>query len=79
MFENRVLRKIFGHKMEEVVGGWRRLHNVELHNLYTSPHVKGDHTKQDEMGGTCSTYGRNEKCIRYHGWKSSREDTTRKA
>jgi hypothetical protein len=32
--ENRVLRRIFGHKREEVAGGWRRLHNEELHNLY---------------------------------------------
>jgi hypothetical protein len=39
VFENRVLRGIFGPKREEVVGGWRRLHNEELHNLYTSPDV----------------------------------------
>jgi hypothetical protein len=32
--ENRLLRRIFGSKREEVVGGWRRLHNEELHNLY---------------------------------------------
>jgi hypothetical protein len=37
--ENRMLRKIFGPKWEEVAGGWRRLHNEELHNLYTSPNV----------------------------------------
>jgi hypothetical protein len=37
MFANRVLRGIFGIKREEVAGGWRRLHNEELHNLYTSP------------------------------------------
>jgi hypothetical protein len=39
MFENRVLRRIFGPKREEAVGGWRRLHNEELHNLYTSPNT----------------------------------------
>jgi hypothetical protein len=33
VFENRVLRRIVGHKSEEVAGGWRRLHNEELHNL----------------------------------------------
>jgi hypothetical protein len=32
-FEDRVLRGIFGPKKEEVAGGWRRLHNMELHNL----------------------------------------------
>jgi hypothetical protein len=39
VFENRVLRRICGPKREEVVGGWRRLHNEELHNLYTSPDI----------------------------------------
>jgi hypothetical protein len=33
VFENRVLRRIFGPKMDEVTGGWRKLHNEELHNL----------------------------------------------
>jgi hypothetical protein len=37
--ENRVLRRIFGLKREEVAGGWRRLHNEELHNLYASPDI----------------------------------------
>jgi hypothetical protein len=36
VFENRVLRRIFGPKREKVVGGLRRMHNEELHNLYTS-------------------------------------------
>jgi hypothetical protein len=39
VFENRVLRRIFGPKKEEVVGGLRNLHNEELHNLYSSPNV----------------------------------------
>jgi hypothetical protein len=39
VFENRVLRRIFGPKREEVAGGWRRLHNKELHDLYASPNV----------------------------------------
>jgi hypothetical protein len=37
VFEDRVLRRIFGPKREEVTGGWRKLHNEELHNLYSSP------------------------------------------
>jgi hypothetical protein len=36
VFENRVLRRIFGSKRDEVIG-WRKLHNEELHNLYSSP------------------------------------------
>jgi hypothetical protein len=37
--ENRMLRRIFGPTREEVTGEWRRLHNEELRNLYTSPSV----------------------------------------
>jgi hypothetical protein len=37
--EDRVLRRIFGPKREEVAGGWGRLHNEELHNLYASPDI----------------------------------------
>jgi hypothetical protein len=37
--ENRVLWRIFGYKRGEVTGDWRRLHNEELHNLYTSPNI----------------------------------------
>jgi hypothetical protein len=39
VFENRVLRKIFGPKREEVAGGWRSLHNEELRNLLTAPNI----------------------------------------
>jgi hypothetical protein len=34
---NRVLRRIFGPKKDEMTGDWRKLHNEELHNLYASP------------------------------------------
>jgi hypothetical protein len=37
VFENRVLRRIFGPPRDDVLGGWRKLHNGELHNLYSSP------------------------------------------
>jgi hypothetical protein len=39
VFENRVLRRIFGPKRDVVKGGWRKLHNEELHNLYSSPSI----------------------------------------
>jgi hypothetical protein len=38
MFENRVLR-LYGPKRDEVTGGWRKLHNEALHNLYSSPSI----------------------------------------
>jgi hypothetical protein len=37
--ENRVLRRMFGPKRDEVMGGWRELHNEELHYLYSSPNI----------------------------------------
>ena len=39
MFENRVLRKIFGPKRNEVTGEWRRVLNEELYNVYPSPNI----------------------------------------
>jgi hypothetical protein len=39
MFHNRVLRRIFGPKMDKVVGRWRRWHNEKLHKLHTSPNI----------------------------------------
>jgi hypothetical protein len=39
VFENRVLRRILVPKREEVAGDWRRLHNEELHNFYTSSDI----------------------------------------
>jgi hypothetical protein len=39
LLENRVLRRIHGPNREEVTGGWRRLHNDKLHNLYTSSNI----------------------------------------
>jgi hypothetical protein len=39
VFENRVLRRIFGPKRDEVTGEWRKLHNEELHILYSSPDI----------------------------------------
>jgi hypothetical protein len=53
--ENRVLRRIFGPKREED-GSWRKLHNDELHDLYSSPKIF-------RVGGTCGTHGRGERCL----------------
>jgi len=39
VFENMVLRRIFGPRRDEVTGEWRRLHNVELNDLYCSPNI----------------------------------------
>jgi hypothetical protein len=39
VFENKVLRRIFGPKWDEVTGEWRRLHSKELYALYSSPNI----------------------------------------
>jgi hypothetical protein len=39
VFENMVLRKIFGPKRDNITGEWRRLHNEKLHDLYSSPNI----------------------------------------
>jgi hypothetical protein len=39
VFENRVLSRIFGPKRDKVTGKWRRLHNEELNDLYSSPNI----------------------------------------
>jgi hypothetical protein len=41
VFEKRVLRRIFGSKRDKVIRGWRKLHNDEHHDLYSSPSIIG--------------------------------------
>jgi hypothetical protein len=51
VFENRVLRRIFGPKRDEVTGGWRKLHTEELHNLYSSPSIIRMIREDQDVGG----------------------------
>jgi hypothetical protein len=58
VFEDRVLRRIFEPKRDEMTGEWRKLHNEELRDLYSSPSIiRIIKSKGDEMGGPCSTHG----------------------
>ena len=66
MFENRVLRKIFGPKRDMVTGEWRKLHNDELNDLYSSPNIFWV-IKLNEMGRACSIYGGEERRIQDFG------------
>jgi hypothetical protein len=65
VFENRVLRGIFGPKRDEVIGGWRKLHNEELHNLYCSI-IRSRRMR-------CTTSGREEECIWDFGGKARKK------
>jgi hypothetical protein len=55
VFENRVLRRIFGPKRDELTGEWRRLHDKEFYALDSSYH-SGDQVKRIKMGRGCSTH-----------------------
>jgi hypothetical protein len=64
VFENRVLMRIFGPKRDRVTGGWRKLYNEELHNLYFSPSIiRIIKVEENEVGGTCGTNGQEEERV----------------
>ena len=67
MFESRVLRRIFGPKRDEVTREWKKLHNEELNDPYSSPHIfSGDQMEKNEIDGACNTCG-GERCIQGFG------------
>jgi hypothetical protein len=68
VFENRMLRRIFGPKRDEVAGGWRKLHNEELHGLYSSPSiVKVIKARRMRWAGHVTRMGGGERCIQHFG------------
>jgi hypothetical protein len=78
VFENRVQGRIFGPKRDEVTGEWRKLHNEELHNLYSSPNIIRQRKSKRMRGGTRGTHGRGEESVQGLGGKARRKETTRK-
>ena len=71
VFENRVLRKIYGPKRDEMTGEWRRLHNEELHRLYDSPDViRIMKSRRIRWAGHVARMGGKTKIIFYCGWKA---------
>ena len=61
MFENRVLRRIFGPNRDKVTWECRKLHNGVLNDLYVTQYGSGGKIKKNEMGGACSAYGGEER------------------
>jgi hypothetical protein len=73
VFENRVLRRIFGPKRDEVIEGWRKLHNEELHNLYCSPSIiRLTMSKRMGWAGHLARMGRGRMRIVFW-WESQKE------
>jgi hypothetical protein len=59
VFENRVLRRIFGPRRDEVAGDWRKLHNEELHNLYSARNIiRTIESRKIRWGGLVARLGR---------------------
>ena len=75
VFENMVLRRIFGPRWDEVTGEWRRLHNEELNNLYTSPNIVRV-IKSRRWAGHVARTGEQRECI-VSWWGNRRQRTTR--
>jgi hypothetical protein len=74
MFENRELRRIFGPKRDEVIGGWRKLRNSELHNLYFSTSIiRIIKSRRVRWAGHIARLGRRGMHIGFL-WESRKED-----
>jgi hypothetical protein len=66
VFENWMLKRIFGPKRDGVKGGWRKLHNEELHNLYASPSIiRIIKSRRMRWAGHVARMGRRGTCIVY--------------
>jgi hypothetical protein len=78
VFENRVLRRIFGPKREED-GSWRKLHNDELHTPYSSPNIVWViKSRRMRWEGHVACMEEGERCLQGFGWETQREETNGK-
>jgi hypothetical protein len=78
VFENRVLKRIFGPRRDEVIGSWRKLHNEELHNLDCSPSIiRIIKSRRMIWAGHVARMGEKKNAEDFGG-KAGRKETTRK-
>jgi hypothetical protein len=78
VFENRVLRRIFGPKRDEATGEWRKLHSEELHNLYSSPDIIRQVKSRRMRWAEHVARMADERKVQGFGGKARRKETTRK-
>jgi hypothetical protein len=66
-----VLRGVFGPLKDEVTEGWRKVHNEELHNLYSSPNIiRVMKLRTERYAGHVTRMGEKKKCIQNFSWKA---------
>jgi hypothetical protein len=75
VFENRVLTRIFGPRKDKVTGEWRKLHNEELHILYSSPNIMRQ-IKSRRMRWVGHVAHMGEECVQGFDGKATTKDTT---
>jgi hypothetical protein len=76
VFENRILRRIFGPKRDEVTGEWRKLHSEEHHSLYSSPDIiRQVKSRRMRWAGHVVRMGEGEKCTEF--WRESPKERDR--
>jgi hypothetical protein len=79
MLENRVLRKTFGPKTYEVTGEWRKPHDEELNDLYSSSNIfRVNTSRRMRMAWTCSTISGEEWCIQGFDGETCGKETNKK-
>jgi hypothetical protein len=79
VFENRVLRRIFGPKRDQAIDSRKKLHNEELHNLYSSPSIiRMINSRRMRWVGHVARMWGEEECIYVIGGKTRRKETTMK-
>jgi hypothetical protein len=75
LFENRVLRRMFGTNRDEITGEWRKLHNEELHILCSSPNIiRQIKSKRTRWAGHVARVG--EECVQGFDGKARKKETT---